>query len=166
MFFAGELVKTERLFEQKIRIKRITSLVGQIEAISSELETPKSIQLSDMPKSQNPFDRTTYLLSKKMDLENELKRHIKIYKDEQIILNDVIERISNLPESKNGQPNSVYQDILRYVFLENCSIKETNKRLNSSKEDFEEKEDSYLRNLYEWQRKALLLFYKCQTNLK
>ena len=163
MFFAGELVKTERLFEQKIRIKRITSLVGQIEAISSELETPKSIQLSDMPKSQNPFDRTTYLLSKKMDLENELKRHIKIYKDEQIVLNEIINKIGNVPENKNGQSNTLYQDLLRYRYLEACSMKEINKRLNSYREDFEEKEESLLRNLYEWLKKALELFYKCQT---
>ena len=162
MLFSGGLVKTERLFEQKTRIKRIISLTSQIEAIANELESPRGIQLSDMPRAQNPFDKQTYLLSKKMDLQNELSRHIRIYKEENIILGEVINLISKMPESKNGQANSVYQDILRYVFLENCSIKETNKRLNSNKVDFEVKEESYLRNLYEWQRKALELFYKCQ----
>ena len=163
MLFSSELVKTERLFEQKTRYKRIRALEAQIESIALDLRSPKAIQLSDMPKSQNPFDKTTYLLSKKMDLENELKRHIKIYKDEQIVLNEVINKIATLPENKNGQSNTLYQDLLRYRYLEACSMKEINKRLNSYREDFEDKEESLLRNLYEWLKKALELFYKCQT---
>ena len=158
-----ERVDTERLFEQKIRRRRIKSLQSQIATIENDLKKPNSAKLSDMPKNQNPFDKTSYLLSKKMDLENELNRHIKIFRTEDIILKEIINRISSLPDSAAGQPNSVYQDLLRYRFLEDCSMAETNIRLNSQYEDFEDKEESYLRNLYEWQRKALRLFRKCQN---
>lgn len=159
-----ERVDTERLFEQKTRIKRIKSLQAQIATIKADLENPHSAKLSDMPKSQNPFDKTSYLLSKKMDLENELNRHIKIFRTEEIVLKEIIKRISTLPENQSGQPHYVYQDLLTYRFIDDCSMQETNIRLNSQYEDFEEKEESYLRNLYVWQRKALRLFRKCQDN--
>lgn len=86
------IIGTERLFEQKIRLKKMKALQNQIESIAHDLENPKAIQLSDMPKSQNPFDRTTYLLSKKMELENELQKHSKIFKEEEIVLLDEIGR--------------------------------------------------------------------------
>ena len=157
-------VDTERLFEQKTRIKRIKSLQAQIATIEADLKKPHSVKLSDMPKTQNPFDKMTYLLSKKMDLENELNRHIKIFRTENLVLREIINRMSNISSSQAGQPISVFQDVLIYRFLEDYSMQETNQRLHSNNDDFEEKEESYLRNLYEWQRKALRLFIKCQDN--
>lgn len=158
------IVGTERLFEQKIRLRKMKALQNQIDSIAHDLENPKAIQLSDMPKSQNPFDRTTYLLSKKMELEKELEKHSKIFRSEEIILLDVIDKFQSIQESVYGPSNFILQEILKYHFLEDCTMKETNKRLNSHREDFEEKEENLLRNLYKWSAKALKLFTKCQKS--
>ena len=162
MTVLNEIIRTERLFEQRTRYKRIKDLQGQIKMLAEELQSPGSVKLTDMPKSQNHFDKQGFLLSKKMELENELNRHIKNYRDEDIILNDVIDRISTLPSTPYGQPYTVYQDILRYMYMGDFSMKEINKLLNAYREDYEEREEHYLRNLYVWHDKALTLFEKCQ----
>ncbi len=161
-----EIVEVVRLREQMHRVREIRNLEAEIDVINDKLTSPGSIKYTDMPKSQNPFDKQTMLLAQKMDKENKLKRLITTAQKEKVILENIINRISLLPETGKGPMNSIYQDILRYKYLYDYTWNEINELLNGNDENFINVCDSKLRNLYTWNGQALNKFIKCQKDIK
>ena len=155
-----EIVNVERLFKQQSRVRSIRNLQFDIDVISSKLSAPGSVKLTDMPKSQTPFDKLTMLVSRKLEKEKKLKKLTDEAIEEGNILEEVIDRISNLPESIQGASNSVYQDLLRYHFLNDMSLKEILELM-----DIDELDDNYeskIRLMYTRRFEALKKFEKCQ----
>ena len=155
-----EKVDVERLYKQQQRIRNIRNLQTEIGIISSKLSSPAGVRLSDMPRNQNPFDKVGMLISRKIEKENRLQSIIEEAKSEGVILEKIINRIANLPESTQGASNSVYQDLLRYHYLNDLSMKEILELM-----DIDEDADNYdskLRLLYTRRYEALKKFEKCQ----
>lgn len=155
-----EIVDVERLYKQQSRVRTIRNLQSEIDVISSKLSSPGSVKLTDMPRNQNPFDKVGMLISRKIEKEKKLEKLTNEAITEKAILEEVIDNISNLPESSQGASNSVYQDLLRYHFLNDLSLKEVLDFIG-----VEEDSDNYeskLRLMYLRRHEALKKFIKCQ----
>lgn len=155
-------VDKNRLNQQMYRVREIRILQAEIKNIEVQLSGPKGIQLTDMPRSQNPFDKVGSLIARKIEKENKIQKLIKKAASEKIILEAAIANIATLPENAKGPLNSVFQDILKYRYLDDCSWEEINIILNSNREDFLEMTDSRLRMLYRWHGIALNKFLNAQ----
>ena len=155
-----EIVDVERLYKQQSRVRTIRSLQSDIDVISSKLSSPGSVKLTDMPKNQNPFDKVGMLITRKIEKEKKLEKLVNEALSEGVILEEVINSISNLPEPNQGASNSVYQDLLRYHFLNDLSMKEIVELM-----DIDEDSDNYesqMRLMYARKYDALQKFIKCQ----
>lgn len=161
----AKIVEVDRLYNQMHRVREIRNLEIDIDIINSKLSQPGAIKYTDMPKSRTLFDKTSMLLSQKMEKENQLKKLIKTAREEQHLLEAIIEKMGSLPESSKGPANRIYQDILRYKYLYDYSWQETNDLINKKDdEDFNIDLDSQMRKLFLWNGKALNKFRKCQEN--
>ena len=157
-----EIIKPERLNQQKHRIREIRRLQNEIDIISNQLGSPQGIKYSDMPKSRNPFDKIGMLISRKIEKENQLNKILKTAQKEAEILEEVINKISKLPESAKGASNSTYQDILRYHYLNDLTMKEIIYLQNADNDDLVDSYESKLRLLYMQENEALRKFLRCQ----
>ena len=163
MMVCAELVDKQRLYNQMYRVREIRKLQEEISNIDTILRSPSGVKLSDMPRSQKPFDKIGNLLSRKMEKENKLNELVKIAQFEEVILETIIKKISSLPESPKGPLNSVLQDILRYRYIDDYSWTEILRLMNVIADDpYGDKEESELRKLYKWHGIALQKFLKCQ----
>lgn len=155
-----EIVNVERLYKQQSRIRAIRNLQSEIDVIASKLSSPSGVHLTDMPKSQNPFDKTGMLISRKIEKEKTLNKLKNEATSEKAILEEVINRISNLPEPVQGASNSFYQDLLRYHFLDNFGMAEVLEIIGV--DELADNYESKLRLLYSRRHEALKKFIKCQ----
>lgn len=163
MMICAELVDKQRLYYQMYRVREIRKLQEEINNIDQMLRSPSGVKLTDMPRSQKPFDKLANLISRKMEKEKKLNELVKIAQHEQIILETVIKKISALPENPKGPMNSVLQDILRYRYIDDYSWTEILELLCFSQYEADcDKEESDLRKLYKWHGLALVKFLKCQ----
>lgn len=159
----AELVDKQRLYSQMYRVREIRNLQEEISNIDQMLRSPTGVKLTDMPRSQKPFDKMGNLISRKIEKEKKLDELIKIAQVEEIILENIIKKISALPESPKGPMNSVLQNILRYRYIDDYSWTEILELLGFAFNDpYGEKEESELRKLYKWHGVALVKFLKCQ----
>ena len=62
-----EIIRPERLNEQKNRVREIRRLQKEIDIISEQLSSPQGVHYSDMPKNRNPFDKIGMLISRKIE---------------------------------------------------------------------------------------------------
>lgn len=155
-----EIISTDRLYDQQSRVRRIRKLQSEIDVISSKLSSPGSVKLTDMPRNQNRYDKVGMLISRKIEKEKKLEKLMNEEASERAILEDVIEQISILPESAQGASNSDYQDLLRYHFIDDMSMKEILELI-----DIDEDSDNYeskMRLMYARKYDALQKFIKCQ----
>ena len=155
-----EIVELERLYKQQSRVREIRNLQSEIEVISNKLSSPGSVRLTDMPRSQTPFDKVGMLVSRKIEKEKRLEKLTNDAKSEGAILEGVINSISTLPEPTQGVSNSFYQDLLRYHYLNDFEMKEILDFVGVD-EDADNYE-SQLRLLYLRRHEALKKFIKCQ----
>lgn len=155
-----EIVDVDRLYKQQSRVRTIRKLQSEIDVISSKLSSPGSVKLTDMPRNQNPFDKVGMLISRKIEKEKKLEKLINEALSEGSILEGVINCISNLPEPAQGASNSDYQDLLKYHFMNDMSMKEILELM-----DIDEDSDNYesqMRLMYARKYDALQKFIKCQ----
>ena len=156
-----EFIETQRLYDQMYRVLRIRQLQEDIDILDSILKSPSGMKLSDMPRSQNPFDKLTSLMSRKLEKEKKLNKEKQSEQSEKAILEGVIESISLLPENPKGPMNSVLQDILRYRYLDAYPW-EWILKLMFQDDDFIDNTENNLRKLHKWNGQALVKFKKCQ----
>lgn len=162
MMVCTELVEKKRLYNQMYRVREIRQLQEEIDNIAQLLSSPSGAKLSDMPKSQNPFDKVGNLISRKIEKEKKLEKLINKAKNEKIVLENVIEKIALLPESPKGPLNSVLQDILRYRYIDDYPWKDIVNLIFADKDEFLDA-DSNLRKVHKWNGQALVKFIKCQS---
>ena len=161
MMICAELVDKQRLYNQMYRVREIRKLQEEIAYIDQLLRNPSGVKLTDMPRSQNPFDKMGNLISRKLEKENKLDKLVQVAQNEKLVLENIINRISKLPENPKGPMNSVLQDILKYRYIDDYSWTEILDLLYF--EDDETDTESNLRKLYKWNGQALLKFVKCQS---
>ena len=157
-----DIVETKRLSEHKHRVREIRRLQEEINIISSKLGSPGGVRYSDMPRSQNPFDKMGMLVSRKLEKEKQLSKIMITAQKEAGILEKIIQQIAKLPEPSKGASNALYQDILRYYYLHDLSIQEIIYLINADNDDLIDNYDNELRLLYKRQDEALRKFIKCQ----
>lgn len=163
MMVCTELVDKQRLYNQMYRVREIRQLQEEIDNIALTLGSPSGVKLSDMPRSQNPFDKVGSLIARKIEKEKKMNKLIKMAQEEKIVLESVIENISSLPENPKGPMNSVLQDILRYRYIDDYPWKEIISLLFPDNEDtFVDMTESNMRKLHKWNGQALVKFMKCQ----
>ena len=163
MMVCTELVEKQRLYNQMYRVREIRQLQEEIDNIALVLGSPSGVKLSDMPRSQNPFDKVGNLISRKIEKEKKMNKLIKKAQEEKIVLESIIENISSLPENPKGPMNSVLQDILRYRYIDDYPWKEIINLLFPDNEDaFIDMTESNMRKLHKWNGQALVKFIKCQ----
>jgi hypothetical protein len=165
MMACTEIIDKQRLYYQMYRVREIRKLQEEIDNISQMLGSPSGIKLSDMPRAQNPFDKIGNLISRKMEKEKKLEELVNIAQHEKVILENIINRISILPENPKGPMNSVLQDILRYRYIDDYPWKEIINLLCPDNDAFIDMTESNLRKLHKWNGQALLKFIKCQGYL-
>ena len=153
-------VSTDRLYDQQSRVREIRNLQSEIDVLNSKLSSPGSVHLTDMPKSQNRFDKTGMLISKKIAKENRLNLLTNEALAEETVLKDVIERIADLPTKNREVSCTIYQDLLTYHFLYDISMKEVLDYMGV--DELADNYDSQLRLLYQRRYEALKKFDKCQ----
>lgn len=157
-----EFVEKKRLYKQMYRVREIRQLQEEIDNIAQMLQSPSGIKLTDMPRSQNPFDKVGSLISRKIEKEKKLNKLVKVAQEEKKVLESVIDRISTLSENPKGPMNSVLQDILRYRYIDDYPWKEIITLLFPGDGSFLDMTESNLRKLHKWNGQALAKFLKCQ----
>lgn len=157
-----ELVRVERLYRQKFRVREIRKLQVEINVIADELSSPKGVIFSDMPRSQNPFDKTGMLIERKIEKEKKLRKLIKAAETEATAIERAIRRMADLPESAKGPLNSEYQELLRYHFMCDFGMKEIVKLMQFTNDEIVDSEETKTRLLYRWKNEAQKRFEKCQ----
>ena len=162
MMVCTELVDKKRLYKHKFRVREYRKLQEQIDNITQLLEKPSGMKLSDMPRSQNPFDKTGNLISIKMDKENKQKSLKQLIERDQSQIESIIEKMSTLPENPKGPMNSELQDIIKFFFLYDYSWKEIITLLSPEDDGFIDMTESNLRKLHKWNGQALAKFIRCQ----
>ena len=157
-----EFVEKKRLYKQMYRVREIRQLQEEIDNIAQMLQSPSGIKLTDMPRSQNPFDKVGSLISRKIEKEKKLNKLVKVAQEEKKVLESVIDRISVLSENPKGPMISVLQDILRYRYIDDYPWKEIITLLFPGDGSFLDMTESNLRKLHKWNGQALAKFLKCQ----
>ena len=160
-----EIIDKQRLYDQMYRVREIRKLQEEIDNIALALGSPSGVKLSDMPRSQKPFDKVGTLVSRKIEKEKKLDELMKVAQYEKVILEYIINKISILPENPKGPMNSVLQDILRYRYIDDYPWKEIINLLCPDNDAFIDMTESNLRKLHKWNGQALLKFIKCQGYL-
>lgn len=153
----SEFVDKKRLCKQKYRIREIIRLQDRISRIDCQLSGPAGMKISDMPRNQNPFDKLSLLVQEKMDKEKKVKKLYPLFESENSLIISKIGLIGEIPQAERGPLNSVYQDILRYFYLEDKSWEDILEILK-----FERDDDTKLRLIHKWHGRALKLLEKIQ----
>lgn len=149
-----DFIGKDRLLKQKYRIREAIRLQNRIDQIKMSLSGPAGMKLSDMPRNQNYFDKTGFLIQEKMDKDKKLEKLITKYRDEDSKIRAVIEKMSAVTQPSKGPLIGVYQDLIRYFYLED---KSWDKILEIFKIDKLEE-----RQIFRWHGKALSIFKACQ----
>ena len=154
----NEIVGITRLSDYRENLNRALRLEAEILQIESKLG-PSCIQISDMPRSQNPYDKLGNLTQRKIEKEKELQKITKKMLEEKPILEGVINSMQKFASEKTNI--STLQDLLKYFYIDGFSVTTTCELLNCrlASEDITE---SKRRLFYQWIHRAEYLFLKVQ----
>lgn len=144
-----------RLLQFRDRESDIHSLIDRLDIIETQIKSVGSPSLSDLPKSKSPFhDRMAYMVAVKIDLEEKIQK----LQEDQYRVRNTIEAI--LQKLKKDEERSVirarYLDCSFYHEDRLCDWNDVTNTLFGDREDFLEKEDSYLRRIHMIHSAALL----------
>ena len=159
MVMTMEIVGKERLQKQKYRLRTILTLQNRIEQITSELSGPGGMKYSDMPRSQNVFDKVGVLVQEKISKEKELNKILPKFNTEGAAINQALLKLSEMQQPARGPLLSQYCDLLRYYYLEDKSWDSIMVSFGFEKDD-----DTKLRLIHRWHGKALNLLKKAQKS--
>lgn len=128
----------EMLVDYREREKDIVSQTERLQRMEIRLRSVGAPTLSDMPKSPSPVDRTTELICDKIDLENELKQLIQQQRRRRQYIETVLRHVKNSDE----------RTVIRAKYFDGEGWYGINDLLFGAKEDFIDKEESYLRRAH------------------
>lgn len=142
------------LLEFREREKDIQEQLNRLDIIDMRITSLASPTISDMPKSTSPYqDRSAFLIATKVDLENDIKQQ----QEEQLRTRKEIEIV--IKKLKKSEERSVirarYLDCSFYHEDKLCDWNDVNSTLFGGREDFLDREDSYLRRVHKIHGAAL-----------
>ena len=152
--YNSSIVK-EWLIEFREREKEIQSQLNRLDVIETRITSIGSPTLTDMPKSPSPFqDRSTYMVGVKIDLEKEINEQ----QEEQKIVRKEIDTV--VRSLKKAEERAVirarYLDCAFYHENKLSDWNDVTSALFGDRDDFLDKEDSYLRRVHKIHGSALL----------
>ena len=153
-----EIVGKSRLSNYRANINRALKLDAEIVQIESKLG-PSAIQISDMPRCQNPYDKLGNLTQRKIEKEKELAKITNLMLEEKPILEEIINSMSKLNNEKTNV--ATLQDLLKYFYLDGFAVTTVCELLNC-KLKAEDITESKRRLFYQWIHRAEELFIKVQ----
>lgn len=162
MMVCSDIVDKKKLEKHKSRRREFCKLEEAITNIDNVLKSPAGIKYSDMPRSQKPFDKVGNLLSVKLEKEKRQKKLARIICEEQAIIESILDKMLNMPESPRGPMNTELRDVLRYFYIFDFNWEEILKIFCLGSDEFNDNHDSNIRKLHRWHGWALSKFIKCQ----
>ncbi len=144
-----------RLLQFRDRENDLRVLFDRLDIIEMQMKSVTSPTLSDMPNSKSPFrDRTSYMVAVKVDLEKEIQQ---LQEDQYHIRNDIETILKKLKKAEERAViRSRYLDCSFYHEDRLCDWNDVNNTLFGDRDDFLEKEESYLRRIHKIHSAALL----------
>lgn len=154
-----KIVSVNRLIDYRKNLDRANELELEIQKIISQLDV-SAIPLSDMPRSQKPYDKLGNLTQRKIEKEDELRKLNRSLVQQRPILEKIINSMSELNLANIG----TYQSLLKYYYIDGFDIEITCSLINTKLADMEVSE-SKRRLFYVWIHKAEKYFIKIQKKM-
>ena len=107
-----KIVSVNRLIDYRKNLDRANELELEIQKIISQLDV-SAIPLSDMPRSQKPYDKLGNLTQRKIEKEDELRKLNRSLVQQRPILEKIINSMSELNLANIG----TYQSLLKYYYI-------------------------------------------------
>lgn len=137
----------EKLMEYRETEKEIDSQIERLERLQAKMYGVGSPQLSDMPKPTGVAgDRISGLIAQKDELESKIRKMINDHTDQRNRIESLVCKLRKADQ----------KTVIRMRYLDGekwCDISEV---LFSSRDDYEGKEDNYLRTVGNIHGRALL----------
>ena len=144
-----------RLLQFRDRESDIKSLLDRLDVMEMQMKSISSPSLSDMPKSGSPFhDRMAYMIAVKVDLEAVIQKE---QEEQYHIRNDIEAILKKLHKADE-------RAVIRARYLD-CTFYHENKlsdwsdvayTLFGNRNDYADKEDSYVRRVHKIHNSALV----------
>ncbi len=135
-----------RLIEYRERERDIENQLERLDRIEMRLKSIGSPVLSDMPKSPSASqDRMADMIAQKIDLEKEIKKEVAEQKRERESIGLLLEKLRHADE----------RAVIRMRYIDGASWNDIVDMLFGGKEDFLDKEDTYLRRTHKIHGSAL-----------
>ena len=137
----------ERFNDFREREKEIEYQAEAIEVLNNKLTGLGAMEITDMPRSPSPpKDRLTDLVNRKIELEEELKSIIEEQAAERKAIIKLLKKLKSADE----------RGVIKFRYLLCLEWYDVNFSMFGAKEDFDEKEESYLRRVYNIHGRALI----------
>lgn len=129
----------------------------RLERMAAKLTSIGSQQITDMPKAPSgPGDRMAEAIARKVDLEREIQQDIARERAEY----DAILLITKAMERPDERV------VIQLRYLDGAKWREIAEALYQSRDDYEEKADNYLQQVFRKHGTALLNFAEAEESLK
>ena len=136
----------QRLTDYREREKYLDMEIERLDRMEDKLTSAGSPTISDMPKAPSAVqDRMAALIAVKVDLENEISEEIKFQQKERQYIEGVVKKLRKAEEKV----------VIKLRYIDGQSWNDIVDILFAGKEDFIDKEDSYLRRVHKAHGMAL-----------
>lgn len=136
-----------RLIEYRENERDIENQLERLDRLELKLRSIGSPVFSDMPKSPSPSqDRMADMIARKVDLENEIRDAVAEQKKEREAIESILKKLRHSDE----------RAVIRMRYFDGVSWYAVSDMLFGGKDDFLDKEDTYLRRSHKIHGSALL----------
>lgn len=136
----------EWLYDYRETERDIDTQVERLDRLDMQMTSVSSPIISDMPRSPSPvYDRAAALVAKKVDLENEIRETMQSQKKKREQIEEILKHIRSSDE----------RGVIRIRYLDRASWYEVTDILFGGKNDYIDKEETYLRRVHKIHGSAL-----------
>lgn len=136
-----------RLVEYRERERDIDNQIERIERLEMKMTSIGSPTISDMPKAASPsHDKIGSMIAQKEELETCIREDIKKQESERIEIEGILKKLKHSDE----------RAVIRMRYFDGASWNDVMDMLFGSRNDFLDREDTYLRRTHRIHGSALL----------
>ncbi len=148
---AVHMVK-ERLYMYRNRDRDIDCQLKRLELLESRIFSIGSPKYSDMPKGSSVVgDKVADMIAEKVDIESDIQKLREDKQSERLWIEEIIAKLED-PNERN---------VIRARYLDGGDWKDVCEVIYGWRNDYFQKEKSYLRNITNIHRRALLNIARC-----
>jgi len=137
----------ERLYSYRESDKEIDEQIERLERLVSKMSRPGATALSDMPKNHSAStDRMADMVSRKEELESCIKVAIRKRDSERKSIESMLKKLKRADE----------RSVIRMRYFDGVGWNDVNRMMFGRKDDFDEREDSYLRRVHHLHSNAII----------